>query len=164
VTDGGLLERAAGPSAGSALLDAVGFVLKGGERIGVVALDRFEVLTLLPADVVVQERPDASQERWILGDGAGILLASPGEFAKRAVFLKQTFAERRLPGEGEQEALLVVEVLPDLAAPDLGEGGERGASRVGIGVRCAIQVAGLDESAHVLARQRLQGRVAFEWG
>lgn len=151
-----------GPCSWSALFDPIRLVLEGGERFGMLALDRLEVLALLPPDVIVQQRSDAAQRGGISGDDLAGFNASQGEVAQHAVLLDQPIAEGRILRERQQDPLLIIEVFPHFAVPHLDEGRDRSATGVQVGVGRALQIARLDEAAHVLAGERLKRLVALQ--
>ena len=51
-----------------------------------IALQRLEVLPLLPSNVVVQERSDAPHQRGVIRHGLWQLVASLRQFSKDSVF------------------------------------------------------------------------------
>lgn len=130
-----------------------------------VALDLLEVFALFPANVIVQGGAGAAEKLRVTDDGVSLFDAAACGGAEKFVLLEQALAQRGIAGQGEEDALLIVEVLADFRVPRGDEARDGFAAEFGVvRVGGAGEAARLDEAVHVLAREGLQRGVALERG
>lgn len=132
------------------------------QRLRLVALHGLEELPLLPADVAMQTCSDLAHEVRVARRRLRIARATLRQTPQDAVLVKQPVPQRRRMDQREQQPLLIIEMRSDLRTPRVQKPGDRANATRTILVRGLLHVPGLDQPAHVLARQGLERRVTLQ--
>lgn len=132
------------------------------QGLGLVVLQRLEEHALFPPDVVIEQLAHTLHQSRVRRDDVGLPFAALGQSSKHTMLGEELLPQRGAGAKREEQALFVGKVLANLAAPSKDERIDRVLPLGDPLLRGPHQVAGLDQTVHMLTRQGLECLVTLE--